>query len=132
MVDVGVASPAKMGEMLTTLRPASERDRKRSKHSVELARHHARQTNQQLLGTWTVVSWEQKKGDGTKLQQFGPSPKGIACFDAGGRYIIRVMRSDRPRYASNALWQGTATSFGSERSKYTANKRHITYEWSRE
>jgi hypothetical protein len=71
---------------------------------------------EQLIGTWTVVSWEQKKSDGTKLQQFGPKPTGIAFFDAGGRFIITVMRSDRARYASNALWQGTA-----EENKATAN-----------
>jgi hypothetical protein len=63
---------------------------------------------EQLVGTWTVVSWEQKKSDGTRLQQFGASPVGIAFFDAGGRYVITVMRPDRARYASNALWQGTA------------------------
>jgi hypothetical protein len=66
------------------------------------------QLKEQLVGTWTVVSWEQKKRDGTRLQQFGASPAGIAFFDAGGRYIITVMRSDRARFASNALWQGTA------------------------
>src|SRR3981081_939704 len=76
---------------------------------------------EQLVGTWTVVSWEQKKGDGTKLQQFGANPTGIAFFDAGGRYIITVMRSDRARYASNALWQGT-----SEENKETADGM-ITY-----
>lgn len=70
----------------------------------------------QLVGTWTVVSWEQKKSDGTKLRQFGANPMGIAFFDAGGRYIIAVMRSDRARYASNALWQGTA-----EENKATAD-----------
>jgi len=63
---------------------------------------------EQLIGTWTVVSWEQKKGDGTKLQQYGANPTGIAFFDTGGRYIITVMRSDRARYASNTPWQGTA------------------------
>jgi hypothetical protein len=62
---------------------------------------------EQLVGTWTLLSWEQKKGDGTKVERYGTSPKGIAFFDAGGRYIITVMRSDRAKYASNALWQGT-------------------------
>ena len=71
---------------------------------------------EQLVGTWTVVSWEQKKSDGTKLQQFGANPTGIAFFDAGGRYVITVMRSDRAGYASLALWQGTA-----EENKATAN-----------
>ena len=75
----------------------------------------------QLVGTWTLLSWEQKKGDGTKVERYGTSPKGIAFFDAGGRYIITVMRSDRARYASNALWQGTP-----EENKETADGT-ITY-----
>jgi len=71
---------------------------------------------EKLVGTWNVVSWEQKKSDGAKLQQFGSNPVGIAFFDAGGRCIITVMRSDRAGYASNALWQGTA-----EENNATAN-----------
>jgi hypothetical protein len=43
----------------------------------------------------------------TKLRQFGANPTGMAVFDTGGRYIITVMRSDRAKYASNTLWQGT-------------------------
>jgi len=43
---------------------------------------------EQLVGTWTLLSWEQKKGDGTKLERYGTNPKGIAFFDGGGRYII--------------------------------------------
>jgi hypothetical protein len=62
---------------------------------------------EQLVGTWTLLSWEQKKGDGTKVERYGTNPKGIAFFDASGRYVITVMRSDRAKYASNALWQGT-------------------------
>jgi hypothetical protein len=76
---------------------------------------------EQLVGTWTLLSWEQKKGDGTRLERYGTSPKGIAFFDEGGRYIITVMRSDRAKYASNALWQGTP-----EEDKETADGT-ITY-----
>jgi hypothetical protein len=76
---------------------------------------------EQLVGTWTLLSWEQKKGDGTKLERYGTNPKGIAFFDAGGRYIITVMRSDRAKYASNALWQGSP-----EENKETADGT-ITY-----
>ena len=61
-----------------------------------------------LVGTWIAVSWEQRKNDGTTLRQFGENPAGMAIFDAGGRYIIAVMRSDRTKYKSNTLWQGTA------------------------
>jgi Lipocalin-like domain len=76
---------------------------------------------EQIVGTWTLLSWEQKKGDGTKVERYGTNPKGIAFFDAGGRYIISVMRSDRAKYASNALWQGTP-----EENKETADST-ITY-----
>jgi hypothetical protein len=75
----------------------------------------------QLVGAWTLLSWEQKKGDGSKVERYGTSPKGIAFFDAGGRYIITVMRPDRAKYASNALWQGTT-----EENKETADGT-ITY-----
>jgi Lipocalin-like domain len=76
---------------------------------------------EQLVGTWTLLSWDQRKADGTKVERYGTSPKGIAFFDAGGRYIITVMRSDRAKYASNALWQGTP-----DENKETADST-ITY-----
>jgi hypothetical protein len=76
---------------------------------------------EQLVGTWMLASWEQKKGDGTKVRRYGENPVGIAFFDADGRYIITVMRSDRAKYASGALWQGTA-----EENKATADGT-ITY-----
>ena len=62
---------------------------------------------EKLVGTWTLLSWEQKKADGARVERYGPSPNGVAFFDQAGRYIISVMRSDRARYARNALWQGT-------------------------
>ncbi len=31
----------------------------------------------QLVGTWTVVSWDQVNKDGSKFQRFGTNPK--AC-----------------------------------------------------
>jgi hypothetical protein len=76
---------------------------------------------EQLIGTWMLASWEQRKGDGTKVQRYGESPVGVAFFDAGGRYIITVMQSERATYASGALWQGTA-----EENKATADGT-ITY-----
>ena len=81
----------------------------------------ARPLKERLVGTWTLVSWEQKKGDGAKIRRYGENPVGIAFFDAGGRYIITVMRSDRTNYASGALWQGT-----NEENKATADGT-ITY-----
>lgn len=81
---------------------------------------------EQLVGTWTLVSWDQRAVDGTTRQQFGANPKGIAFFDAIGHCIITVMRSDRAKYAidnfgqmaqataeeNRATAQGTMTYFG--------------------
>jgi len=39
---------------------------------------------------------------------YGSNPKGVAFFDADGRFIITVMRSDRAKYAIDNFAQGTA------------------------
>ena len=80
----------------------------------------------QTVGTWILVSWDQRNADGTTVQQFGANPKGVAFFDSTGHYIITVMRSDRAKYAidnfgqiaqataeeTKATAQGTITYFG--------------------
>jgi len=63
---------------------------------------------EQLLGTWTLVSHESVRADGSKYSMYGANPKGVAFFDAGGQFIITVMRSDRAKYAINNPTQGTA------------------------
>jgi hypothetical protein len=40
---------------------------------------------EQLVGTWTLVSSDQVRPDGSILKQFGANPKGISVFDANGR-----------------------------------------------
>jgi hypothetical protein len=61
------------------------------------------QTAKDLLGTWTLVSIS---GDPD-----GPSPKGMLMFDAGGRFIQLITRSDVPKYASGKRAEGTAEEF---------------------
>src|ERR1700730_10816564 len=55
----------------------------------------------QLVGTWTVVSWNQTNQDGSKFQRFGADPKGVNVFDANGRFVIMFARPDLPKIASN-------------------------------
>jgi hypothetical protein len=69
---------------------------------------------EQLVGTWTLVSWEWTKADATTLQ-FGANQKGIAFFDAGGRCIITVMRSDR---AGAGRLIGPAQAIGAEIARF--------------
>jgi lipocalin-like protein len=80
----------------------------------------------QLVGTWTLVSHE-------AVSMYGTNPKGVAFFDAGGRFIISVIRSDCTNYGighpakgsdeeNRATAQGTMTYFGT----YTVNEADRT------
>jgi hypothetical protein len=55
----------------------------------------------QLVGTWTLASWEQTYPDGRKDQAFGSTPKGIHTFSADGRFVVVFLRPDLPKVASN-------------------------------
>ncbi len=44
----------------------------------------------QLVGTWTLVSSDQVRPDGSKSNQFGANPKGINVFDTNGRFFLMV------------------------------------------
>jgi Lipocalin-like domain len=67
-----------------------------------------RSLTEQLLGTWTLISHESVRADGTRTPVYGVNPKGVAVFDAGGHFIITVMRADRAKYAIDFPTQGTA------------------------
>jgi hypothetical protein len=55
----------------------------------------------QLVGTWTAVSNLQTKPDGSKLEPFTASPKGVFLFGADGHFAQIIMRPDLPKLASN-------------------------------
>src|SRR5436305_909252 len=61
----------------------------------------------QLLGTWTLLSHESVRPDGSRFPVYGADPKGVAFFDPSGHFIITVMRSDRTKYAIDLPTQGT-------------------------
>ena len=55
---------------------------------------------EQLVGTWTLVSSDQVRPDGTKLQQYGSDPKGINVFDANDRFFVMIASADNSQIAS--------------------------------
>jgi len=63
---------------------------------------------EQLVGTWLFVSSIDTQKDGTKTDRWGPSPKGTLVFDANGRYVLAINRSDLRKFASDRVDQGTA------------------------
>jgi hypothetical protein len=68
--------------------------------SLNSAMAQTKSIKDQLLGSWTLVSWEQMNKDGTKQQDFGANPKGVASFDASGRFFVMFARTDLPKIAS--------------------------------
>jgi hypothetical protein len=76
---------------------------------------------QQLAGSWTAVSHESIRPDGSRVPVYGDSPAGLAMFDAGGHFVITVMRADRAPYAVAHPGQGTP-----EENKATA-RQTMTY-----
>lgn len=60
---------------------------------------------EQIVGTWTFVSSTSKLPDGSPM--WGSKPKGLLTFTENGRYSSLIMRSDRPKYASNNRMKGT-------------------------
>jgi hypothetical protein len=51
----------------------------------------------QLVGSWTLVSSDQVRPDGSKLKQFRANPKGINVFDANGRFFPHDREFSFPR-----------------------------------
>ena len=62
----------------------------------------------QIVGHWIFVSSIDTNKDGTKTNRFGPNPKGLVMFDAGGRFSFFISRADIPKFTANNINQGTA------------------------
>lgn len=62
---------------------------------------------EQLVGTWTLVSWELVGGDGSKFAPVvGGDVKGLMIFLENGRFSQQII-SERPKFASNERLSGT-------------------------
>jgi len=60
-----------------------------------------------LVGTWTLVLVDNVKPDGSRVQLYGPDPRGILFFDGSGNYALEILRSGRPKFAANDKSKGT-------------------------
>ena len=64
-----------------------------------------RSLKEQLVGTWTLVSYQSTAADGTKAPVFGAQPRGILMLDAGGRYAMVLDDPGRAKWKSNLRTQ---------------------------
>ena len=74
----------------------------------------AQQTSiaEQLVGTWTLVSSDQVRPDGSTLKQFGTNPKGINVFDVNGRFFLMIASADNWQIASSDLGKTNSAETG--------------------
>jgi hypothetical protein len=67
--------------------------------------------NNQLIGTWQLTIVDNVSPDGTRVHLYGPDPQGVLMFDAGGHYSLQIMRAERPKFAANDKFKGTAEEY---------------------
>jgi Lipocalin-like domain len=77
---------------------------------------------EQLVGAWTLVSFDVTAKDGTKRQDFGANPKGILILDTSGRYAQVQSRPDRPKFKAGGNFRETpAAEFAEAARAFGAN-----------
>jgi Lipocalin-like domain len=67
--------------------------------------------NDALLGAWKVVSADVIKADGTRTEDYGRAPLGIAIFTASGHYAVEIYKTERLKFASNDKFKGTPEEY---------------------
>ena len=84
------------------------------------------QTAKEYVGTWTLVSSDTVRPDGSKVPTFGGKATGTLIFSSDGRFSYLFSRADLPKFASNnrntgtpaenaAVVQGSIATYGTYR-----------------
>jgi hypothetical protein len=64
-----------------------------------------------LVGTWTLTAADVIKADGTRAEDYGPKPRGLAVFTPDGHYMLEIYRAERVKFASNDKSQGSPDEY---------------------
>jgi hypothetical protein len=54
-----------------------------------------------LIGSWKLVSYEDRDASGTLVYPYGKSPAGLLIYDAAGHMAIQIMTTPPPDVASD-------------------------------
>jgi len=68
----------------------------------------ARSEAPNLVGSWRLVSYEERTTSGAVIPVWGNSPRGRLMYDAGGRMSVQLMNPQRRTFASPDRLGGTA------------------------
>lgn len=64
-----------------------------------------------IVGTWVLTAADKLLPDGTRVQDYGPNPHGLAIFTADGYYSIQIFRAQRLKFASGDKFNGTPEEY---------------------
>jgi hypothetical protein len=67
----------------------------------------AAQAAGRVVGTWLFVS-SVRDSDNGKIDTYGAGAEGRMTLDSGGRYSITIIGANLPKFASGAVFRGTA------------------------
>jgi hypothetical protein len=77
----------------------------------------------ELVGTWKIVSYEDRASAGDPVYRYGRTPAGLLIYDSSGHMAVQIMKTPPPDVASNdwdrftvpekvALFDGYVAYFG--------------------
>jgi Lipocalin-like domain len=67
----------------------------------------AQSAQDQLVGTWMLVSIYIEGPDGSRFDPFGANPTGVLIMDGNDHISVQFIGSDLPKFASNDRLDGT-------------------------
>jgi len=65
------------------------------------------QTSKAHVGTWTLISSDTVRPDGSRVPTFGGKATGMLIFGSNGRFIYLFSRAELPKFASDNRTTGT-------------------------
>jgi hypothetical protein len=73
-----------------------------------------------FVGTWKLVSVEDRSAAGEVEYPYGEDPVGVLVYDSTGRMAVQIMRSDRPHLSSDNLRDAHAEEIRAAADGFTA------------
>lgn len=74
-----------------------------------------------LIGTWRLVSWQNRSADGRINYPLGEDAVGYIMYSADGYMFVAIMRRDRPMFTAADLFGG------STQEKARATDAYVSY-----
>ena len=74
-------------------------------------------SEQEVIGRWQIVAWEQIYDDGRRLYPMGQQVEGFIQYDANCRMMCMLCRGDRQNFSTGGQWNASqeemAAAYGS-------------------